>query len=75
MPFRSMNADVLAPWIEHAIAVFGADRCMFASNFPVDSGFGTFDDLYGTFTSIAGGLDADAREKLFAATAEKVFRL
>ncbi len=48
---------------------------MFASNFPVDSMFGTFDDLYATFSAVAAGLDATAREKLFAATAERVYRL
>src|SRR6185295_3149275 len=37
MPLQSMGADSFAPWIEHAIDAFGVDRCMFASNFPVDS--------------------------------------
>ena len=41
MPLGSMAADVLAPWLEHAIDAFGVDRCMFASNFPVDGIHGT----------------------------------
>ena len=75
MPFGSVGVEALGPWLEHAIAAFGPDRCMFASNFPVDSMFGTFDDLYATFSAVAAGLDATAREKLFAATAERVYRL
>ena len=72
MPFGSMGVDAFGPWLEYAIAAFGPDRCMFASNFPVDSMFGTFDDLYATFSAVAAGLDATAREKLFAATAERL---
>jgi predicted TIM-barrel fold metal-dependent hydrolase len=75
MPFASMHVDVLAPWLEYAIETFGADRCMFASNFPVDSVYGTFDDLYATFSATAGHLDDESRAKLFADTAERVYRL
>ena len=31
------SAEANIPVIREAIAIFGADRCMFASNFPVDS--------------------------------------
>ena len=74
MPLGSMRADAFAPWIEHAIEAFGVDRCMFASNFPVDGMHGTFDELYSTFAALTAGLDAEARDKLFAANAERVYR-
>jgi predicted TIM-barrel fold metal-dependent hydrolase len=75
MPLGSMAVDVLAPWIERAIELFGADRCMFASNFPVDGLHGTFDELYRTFAAITSGLDDTARHQLFAGTAERTYRL
>ena len=74
MPLGSMHADAFAPWIEHTIEVFGVDRCMFASNFPVDGMHGTFDELYSTFNTVTSGLDDAARELLFATTAERVYR-
>ncbi len=74
MPLQSMDIDVLGPWLERAIEAFGVDRCMFASNFPVDAMYGTFDDLYTTFSTVAEGLDGSSREKLFAANAERVYR-
>jgi L-fuconolactonase len=74
MPLGSMSVDALAPWIEYAIEAFGADRCMFASNFPVDAMCGTFDDLYETFSSVTAGLDTETRAKLFADNAERVYR-
>ena len=49
MPLGSMSVDAFAPWLEPAIEPFGVDRCMFASNFPVDGMHGTFDELYSTF--------------------------
>ena len=74
MPLGSIRADAFAPWLEHAIEAFGVDRCMFASNFPVDSMYGTFDDLYATFSAVTAGLDEDSRQKLFATNAESVYR-
>ena len=70
-----MRADAIAPWIEHALEVFGAGRCMFASNFPVDAMAGTFDELYTGFIEVTSGLDDTARDLLFAGTAERIYRL
>ena len=58
MPLESMSVDAFAPWLEYAIEAFGVDRCMFASNFPVDSMYGTFDELYTVFSAVTAGLDS-----------------
>jgi L-fuconolactonase len=74
MPLQSMRFEVLGPWLEHAIEAFGVDRCMFASNFPVDSMHGTFDELFTTFCEVTAGLEPEAIEKLFASNAERIYR-
>jgi predicted TIM-barrel fold metal-dependent hydrolase len=74
MPFGSMRADVFAPWLEYAIQAFGVERCMFASNFPVDAMYGTFDALYASFSAVTAALDSESRGKLFATNAERVYR-
>ncbi|MGQ0431171.1 MAG: amidohydrolase family protein [Microthrixaceae bacterium] len=74
MPLGSMSAEAFTPWLDFAIETFGIDRCMFASNFPVDGMHGTFDDLYTTFAAVTAGVDDDARNKLFATNAERVYR-
>jgi predicted TIM-barrel fold metal-dependent hydrolase len=56
------------------IDTFGPDRCMFASNFPVDAMHGTYDELYGAYDGATADLDAETRDKLFAANAERVYR-
>jgi predicted TIM-barrel fold metal-dependent hydrolase len=75
MPLGSMKAGAMRRWVEHAIGAFGVDRCMFASNFPVDGMHGTLDELFTAFTELTAGLEADDREKLFAANAERVYRI
>lgn len=73
-PLGSMAPDVLAPWLEYAIEAFGVDRCMFASNFPVDGIHGTLDGLFSSYSTITARLDSASRDKLFAANAERVYR-
>ena len=36
--------------------------------------YGTFDELYATFSAVTAGLDDESRDKLFAANAERVYR-
>jgi predicted TIM-barrel fold metal-dependent hydrolase len=73
MPLGSMDPDVFDPWLEHAIEAFGVDRCFFASNFPVDGLHGTYDELYTAYAEVVSGFDDDARGKLFATNAERIY--
>ena len=73
-PLGSMAVDVLAPWLEYTIEAFGVDRCMFASNFPVDGIHGSLGELYSCYATVAARLDDASRDKLFAANAERVYR-
>jgi predicted TIM-barrel fold metal-dependent hydrolase len=75
MPLGSMASDVLAPWLERAIELFGTDRCSFASNFPVDGLHGTLDELWSSYAEVVAGLDATARDALFATNAERTYRI
>jgi predicted TIM-barrel fold metal-dependent hydrolase len=63
------------PWIEPCIELFGASRCHFESNFPVDKmGIG-YKALYNAFKRIAAGCSASEKADLFAGTARRVYRL
>jgi predicted TIM-barrel fold metal-dependent hydrolase len=62
-------------WIvEEIIAMFGADRAMFASNFPVDSLCASFDTIYAGFKEIAARYTRKDQELLFCKTAREVYR-
>ena len=60
--------------IEEIIAMFGPDRAMFASNFPVDSLCGSFDTIYSGFKQIAARYSHADQEFLFCETARNVYR-
>lgn len=67
--------DQQRPIIEHLIASFGAARCMFASNFPVDGLTGSFDTIFSGFKAATARLSLAERRALFHDTAARVYRL
>ena len=63
------------PFIEPCIELFGAERCTFESNFPVDKmGIG-YTALWNAFKRLAAGASAAEKAALFAGTARRVYRL
>jgi L-fuconolactonase len=63
------------PYIETCIELFGPERCMFESNFPVDLGSCTYPVLWNAFKVLARNYSADEKTALFSGTARKVYRL
>ena len=55
--------------------MFGADRAMFASNFPVDSLCASFDTIYSGFKEIAARYPLQDQELLFSGTARSVYKI
>ncbi len=69
--------DLLYPYYAAAIDLFGPDRCMFESNFPVDRECVSYRTLWNTFKRIAakaGASEADKAE-MFSGTATRAYRL
>lgn len=74
-PTSAELARLWGPWIETCIELFGADRCLFESNFPVEKmGIG-YAALWNAFKRIAAGASADEKRALFAGTARRVYSL
>ncbi len=75
MAMNQWSVEDLEPWVKGAIDIFGADRCMIASNFPIDRLYSSFDALYDAFVAIIqvrGEVDMD---KLFFTNAERIYGL
>jgi len=68
-------AERLGPHIRYAIELFGVERCMFASNFPMDKVSASFVALFKAFGKITEDLGEDDRAQLFAGTAKRFYRL
>jgi predicted TIM-barrel fold metal-dependent hydrolase len=74
-PTSEELAALWRPYIETCIELFGADRCMFESNFPVDKmGIG-WAALWNAFKRITSGASPAEKLALFSGTARRVYRL
>jgi len=71
----SQLAEEWKPYIETCIEAFGADRCMFESNFPIDAAVGTYAVLWNAFKRLAAGASKEEKAALFSGTATRVYRL
>lgn len=69
------TVESFTPLVEACIAAFGTDRCIFNGNWPVDKLYSTYDELWGAFDLITAGYSLDERDALFAANAERVYRI
>lgn len=59
--------------VMHLIESFGVARCMFASNFPVDSLCGSFADIFDGFDQIVADLSVDEQDALFRRNAIGIY--
>lgn len=63
------------PVIRDAIAIFGAERCMFASNFPVDSLVASYETILSGFVSAIADRPDVERRKMLHDNALRIYRL
>jgi len=63
------------PIIRDAIRIFGVDRCMFASNIPVDGLKGGWDYIYSCFKKSVADLPLVGRRMLFSDNALRFYRI
>jgi L-fuconolactonase len=63
------------PYVETCIEAFGADRCMFESNFPVDRGTCDYATLWNAFKLLSADASEAEKTALFSGTAARVYRL
>jgi predicted TIM-barrel fold metal-dependent hydrolase len=68
-------AAAIQPYVEACIEAFGADRCMFESNFPVDKGNFSYNVLWNAFKRIASGASDSEKAALFHDTAADFYRI
>jgi len=65
----------IRPLVLATIEIFGPERCLFASNFPVDRLASDYDAIWRAFDQITAGCSADERRKLFHDNAAHFYRL
>ena len=74
-PVSAKLAELWRSHIETSIELFGAERCMVSSNFPVDkAGFG-YGTVWNMFKRLTAGCSADEKRLLFSGAARRIYRL
>ena len=74
-PDSETLARAWQPYFAHLIECFGAPRCMFESNFPVDRAGGAYTLLWNSFQRMVADFSDDEKAALFRGTARRVYRL
>jgi predicted TIM-barrel fold metal-dependent hydrolase len=74
-PASEALVEATRPYYEYTIEHFGADRCMFESNFPVDKLSCSYGVLWNSFKRLTAGYSDDEKAKLFHDTAARIYRL
>jgi len=65
----------IADIVRETVALFGAERCLFGSNFPIEKLWTGYADLVAAYRAAVAPLGEAARRQIFEDTATRVYRL
>ena len=74
-PSSEQLSAAWGPYMHACIEAFGARRCMFESNFPVDKASCSYGVLWNAYKRIAAGASQSDKASLFEGSASKFYRL
>ena len=72
---HACRADVMAPVIRETVAMFGADRCFYGSNFPIEKLWTDYATLYRTFREAIAHLGEGEQRAILHDTAARLYRI
>lgn len=72
---HAWTVESLRPYVLETIDAFGVERAMFASNFPVDRLFGSYEALWLAYARIVAGASEAERTALMRGNAERIYRI
>ena len=72
---HNWTVDSIRPIVESCIEIFGPERAMFGSNFPVDKLHASYSRVWNAYEEISARLGVQEQELLFGDTARKFYRI
>jgi predicted TIM-barrel fold metal-dependent hydrolase len=75
LPGQPWRAETNREIVLTTIDLFGTNRAMFASNFPVDSLCGDFPTIFSGFETIVADFSPDEQDALFENNARRIYRI
>jgi predicted TIM-barrel fold metal-dependent hydrolase len=67
--------DSLRPLVLSCIDIFGVERTIFGTNWPVDRLFSSYPDVVNAYAEIIAGFSIAEQTAMFSANAERIFRI
>ena len=61
--------------VNTTVETFGAQRCMFGSNFPIEKIWSSYDELLDTYVKVLANFDSADVDSIFQGTAQSIYRL
>ena len=72
---HACRTDVMAPIIKETVAMFGADRCVYGSNFPIEKLWTDYRTFYRTFREAIDHLPERDQRAILHDTAARLYRI
>jgi len=72
---HACRADVMGPIIKDTVAMFGADRCVYGSNFPIEKLWTDYRTFYRTFREAIDHLPERDQRAVLHDTAARLYRM
>ena len=72
---RTWSQEKLAPWILELLSIFGARRCMYGSNLPIEKLMCPMPKQIEVLDSLLSAQSEPDRQSIFCETAQRVYRL
>ncbi|MBA31545.1 MAG: amidohydrolase [Chloroflexi bacterium] len=69
------NVDDLRPYVHHVLSLFGVDRVMFGSDWPVSTLAGEYNQVKKSFEEILIELDTPSKNKIFGENAQSFYKI
>ncbi|MCU1491241.1 MAG: amidohydrolase 2 [Acidimicrobiaceae bacterium] len=72
---HAWTTDSIRPYVDELFTAFGAGRCMFGSNFPVDRLYGSYETLVASMRELTSSLSVAEQHAFFHDNAVRVYRI
>ena len=69
------SVESIRPYVLETLDAFGTERCMFASNFPVDKLHGSYAGIWSAFARVVADASEAEHAALFRDNARRIYRL
>ena len=73
MADNEWSVESIRPYVESCIELFGCERSLFASNWPIDSLWSSYGNLLEAYVGITNSFSNSEKEQLFALNAEQIY--